>query len=136
MGSLSTRALLLLAALGWSLASATQAQASGGLCAESALPAASEPEHAVPMAFAPFDPFEPLDERDLPWCTSADDPRCAPLPAHAPASDDASRGCAGVLAPVSATRPHVHPHAVRHTACVGLCEAVGTRLRLERPPRM
>lgn len=129
--------MLLLAALGSGLGWTVQARANDGLCAESAsvMPVAAEPEQAARPMLEPLAPFEPLDERELPWCTSADDPRCAPLPAHAPASDDPSRGCAGVLAKASATQPHDHPHAVLHTACVGLSETVGTRLRLERPPR-
>jgi hypothetical protein len=137
MGRPSTRVLLLLAALGTSLGWTVQARANDGLCAESAsvMPVAAEPTQPAPSSLELLAPLVPFDERELPWCTSADDPRCAPLPAHAPVSDGPSRGCAGVLAPLRAAQPHDHPHAVLHTACVGLSEAAGTRLRLERPPR-
>ena len=130
MGRSLTRGSLLLAVLA-PLAYAAQAHAAVGVCAEAALVSAPEPL-AAPL---PEPLREPLGDEELPWCTNADDPRCAPLPGHVPSSPQLGHGYTGVLASVQAERPDDYPHAVHHTACVGLRRAEGTRLRLERPPR-
>jgi hypothetical protein len=86
---------------------------------------------------APLEGQLPLrDERDedLPWCTSADDPRCAPLPGDSAAVSMALRqplaaaahGDAMASSPASEEEltPHVGP-----SPCTGISN------RVERPPR-
>jgi len=76
----------------------------------------------------------PPHEDELPWCVSADDPRCAPLHNDSAPPNTERRITAGVFAAV--TSPLIVGESVRtFTACVGLAPHPGVHHRVERPPR-
>jgi hypothetical protein len=77
----------------------------------------------------------PLGDEDLPWCVSADDPRCAPL------HTDAGRLGSETSAAFTASQPHesttLQPTASCETRTPrsGLAPRSGISHRIERPPR-
>lgn len=75
----------------------------------------------------------PLRDDELPWCSGAEDPRCAPLhTSSAPSgSDCAVRGVAAEASP-SSLPPQFEQG---FTACIGLLSHAGVNHRVERPPR-
>ena len=120
----------------------------GGVMAVAVLGAALLPRigHAqsamcVEPAFAPAAPRAalaevpaPPREEDLPWCASADDPRCAPLPGDSTALRLALRQ---PLAAAAATLPRstAVTGEFAFTPRTGLVPHAGIRNRVERPPR-
>jgi hypothetical protein len=111
-------------------AQAPHAAALAGLCSEAAPIAMLDVEDAHADAPLP----SPLRDEELPWCASADDPRCAPLDnSRAPSSVGVRKAPAIEVAalPTEAIAEAAHdfmPHA-------GLAPSAGTSSRLERPPR-
>jgi hypothetical protein len=84
--------------------------------------------HAAPAREAP------LPEDELPWCVSADDPRCAPLHTDSGPLGPERYSPAGVFA--TEPSPTTVAGAVRTmTACAGLVAHQGVHHRVERPPR-
>jgi hypothetical protein len=100
---------------------------------EGLLIAQSAREHSAPIANdgAPV----PLREEDLPWCVSADDPRCAPL------HNDAGRFGSDSSVGFTAAQPHADALPPKPPACEtwtpssGLAPRLGVSHRVERPPR-
>jgi hypothetical protein len=84
-------------------------------------------EHAAPA---------PLREEDLPWCVSADDPRCAPL------HPDAGRLGSETSAAFTASQSNASSSPPAFAACEvrtphgGLAARPGIHHRVERPPRL
>jgi hypothetical protein len=84
-------------------------------------------EHAAPA---------PLGEEDLPWCVSADDPRCAPL------HSDAGRLGSDTSTGFTASQAHDDaalargPSSETRTPRSGLAPRPGISHRIERPPRL
>jgi hypothetical protein len=124
---------LLLAA--W-LCAPTDAHALDALCQEPVQPAAapgSVVDVEVPLAPVAL-PLGPSSESDVPWCTSADDPRCAPLDAPHPVTQVSTSGplhtpqSATVAPPLLLTRPKGR--------VLGRSEVrPGHGRRIERPPQ-
>jgi len=84
--------------------------------------------HAAPARQAP------LRDDELPWCVSADDPRCAPLHNGSGPLSTERHIAAGVFA--TEPFPAVVAETVRSfTARVGLVPHPGIHHRVERPPR-
>jgi hypothetical protein len=76
----------------------------------------------------------PLPEDDLPWCVSADDPRCAPLRNDSGPLSTERRIAAGVF--LDTASPAMLPETIQtFTECVGLVPHQGVHHRVERPPR-
>jgi hypothetical protein len=83
--------------------------------------------HVAPARQAPR-------EDELPWCVSADDPRCAPLHNGSGPLSTERHLAAGVFATESS--PSVSAENVRtFTSRVGLVAHPGVQNRVERPPR-
>jgi hypothetical protein len=84
-------------------------------------------EHAAPA---------PLREEDLPWCVSADDPRCAPL--HPDAGRLGSETSAAFTASQSnaSSTPRAFAASEARTPHSGLAPRLGVSHRVERPPRL
>ena len=84
--------------------------------------------HAAPARQAP------PREDELPWCVSADDPRCAPLHNDSGPLSTERRITAGLFA--TAPCPLIVAESARtFTTCVGLLPHPGVHHRVERPPR-
>jgi hypothetical protein len=89
--------------------------------------------HVAPAHQAPPRQAPPYDD-ELPWCVSADDPRCAPLHNDSGPLSTERRVTAGVFATPSS--PVISAESVRtFTTRVGLFPHPGVRHRVERPPR-
>jgi len=95
-----------------------------------------------PLSIAPAAPAagdergatQPTDD-ELPWCVSAEDPRCAPLhhgagPLGAPARFTATPAYGG-----AATTPELRLVGQNTTPRIGLAPRLGVKHRVERPPR-
>jgi hypothetical protein len=86
-------------------------------------------------AAAPHTVPAPLRDEDLPWCVSADDPRCAPL------HTDAGRLGSDTSAAFTASQPHEGTTLPSAASCEtrtprsGLAPRPGISHRVERPPR-
>jgi hypothetical protein len=92
-----------------------------------------EPGNEPTLQAAPARQALPRED-ELPWCVSADDPRCAPLHHGSGPLSTERRITAGVFATVSP--PTILAESVRTvTACVGLLPHPGVHHRVERPPR-
>jgi hypothetical protein len=74
------------------------------------------------------------EDDELPWCVSADDPRCSPLRHDAPPLPIATRPIPGAAAEAITPPPPVIA-AQRFTAHSGLAPRPGVASRVERPPR-
>jgi hypothetical protein len=73
-------------------------------------------------------------EDELPWCVSADDPRCAPLHGSPRPVDSALRRAAGM--PCDVAPPTIEPNSdLEFGTRVGLIPHDGVSQRVERPPR-
>jgi hypothetical protein len=125
-----SRRIAALAVLGAALWLPQDALAQSAMCAEPAFIVAVE---RVPAA-QPEAPA-PLRDEELPWCTGADDPRCAPLHGDSTALRLALRQ------PLAATMTTVpldsarSDESAKFSACAGLVAHAGIRHRIERPPR-
>ena len=114
--------------LGAALVLPQSAVAQSAMCAAPDFAAAlerAEHEAALPL---------PLRDEDLPWCATAEDPRCAPLDSH---SAPVALGLRQPLAAAtcdSATRFAASDDST-FTPRVGLLPRAGTSSRIERPPR-
>ena len=99
------------------------------MCTEAAFSAALEhAEHEAAL------PLQPRDE-DLPWCASAEDPRCAPLDSHsAPVGLGLRQPLAVTTAEVATARRPAADDST-FTSRVGLAPRAGISNRIERPPR-
>ena len=75
----------------------------------------------------------PRDE-ELPWCVSADDPRCAPLHHDTAPPQVGSRLPMAALADAPTRGDFATGHQA-HTARAGLARNPGISHRVERPPR-
>jgi putative hemolysin len=76
----------------------------------------------------------PLREEDLPWCVSADDPRCAPLHHDSAPTQLVARLMVTAHAdtPARDNLPNGSQALTPHT---GLTPRPGVQERIERPPR-
>jgi hypothetical protein len=78
----------------------------------------------------------PASDEELPWCANADDPRCAPLPAHSTPPELALRVFAATVVTDKTTLASAPAREITHVACAdGLPPASGVHARVERPPR-
>jgi hypothetical protein len=80
-------------------------------------------------------PPPPSDE-ELPWCASAEDPRCSPLPAHSTPPELAVRVFAATVLTDKTTLASAPAGEITHVAYADeLPPASGVHARVERPPR-
>ena len=97
-----------------------------------------EPTFAMPTelaAAAQTDAPAPLGDDELPWCTGADDPRCAPLHGDSTALRLALRQPLAAAAGAGAERTAQGEESSEPTPHAGLLPRAGIRQRIERPPR-
>jgi hypothetical protein len=121
------RPITALAVLGAALSLTQSALAQSAMCVEQEF-AASIERAAAPEAPAP------LRDEDLPWCTGADDPRCAPLHGDSTALRLALRQplAAATVALRASTASAAESQFTPRT---GPVPHAGIRHRVERPPR-
>jgi hypothetical protein len=93
-----------------------------------------DPGAPLTVHVAPTRQAAPPPEDELPWCVSAEDPRCAPLHTDSGPLSTERRITAGVFATV-ASPLNVAESARTFTTCVGLVPHPGVHHRVERPPR-
>jgi hypothetical protein len=100
-----------------------------------------KPRLTIAMCAAPFGAaapahaaVPPLHEEELPWCVSADDPRCAPLHHDSAPIQLVTRLLVTAHAdtPARASIPNGSPALTPH---IGLTPRPGVQERVERPPR-
>lgn len=88
------------------------------------------------LAALPSLPVLPLSDDELPWCASAEDPRCSPLPAHSTPPELAVRVFAATVLSDQTTLACAPAREVTHVANAGLSPSFGVHYRVERPPRL
>jgi hypothetical protein len=120
-----------LAVLGAALLLPQSALAQSAMCVE---PVFSPIAVSVERSAAQPDAPAPLRDEDLPWCTGADDPRCAPL------HDDSTALRLAVRQPLAAATDALCASTARAaesklTPRTGPLPHAGIRQRVERPPR-
>jgi hypothetical protein len=133
------RSLAAFAVLGVALLLSQNALAQSAMCVEPSFGSGTAPAlrggaMPIPRTAAQPDAPAPLHEEDLPWCTGADDPRCAPL------HGDSSALRLALRQPLSAATsavPASTSSAVESefTPRTGLVPNAGVCHRVERPPR-
>jgi len=104
------------------------AEAQSAMCAEPALDLLTA--RVAPPSEAP----SPVRDEDLPWCASAEDPRCAPLHGDSSSIRMALRHPLAATASPVAERP-TGSGDFTFTPDVGLIARPGISNRVERPPR-
>ena len=122
------RRLEALALFGALTALTQSAAALSPMCTEPSFASAQEQREA--QAIVPT----PLREEDLPWCASAEDPRCAPL------HGDTGSLAIGIRQATAVAADAVVPRRApvgdeRFTPNLGLHPHAGVASRIERPPR-
>jgi hypothetical protein len=80
-------------------------------------------------------PAQPTHEDDLPWCVSADDPRCAPLHTGTRSQDTDSHRIAPSAACDPTSMAVAPAYRASFTPASGLLPQAGIDQRVERPPR-
>jgi len=98
------------------------------MCAEPALDLLTA--RVAPPSEAP----SPTRDEDLPWCASAEDPRCAPLHGDSSSIHMALRHPMAATASPAARRP-IEADDCTFTPDAGLAARPGISNRVERPPR-
>lgn len=125
-----SRRIAALALLGAALWLPQDALAQSAMCAEPTFIVAAEHLEA-----APTEPPAPLRDEDLPWCTRADDPRCAPLHGESAALRLALRQPLAATTSPRPADPACGSEAREFTPCPGIAAHTGISNRIERPPR-
>jgi hypothetical protein len=129
------RLLAALVVLGAALAPVSNARAFSTMCTEQSFVSfadESEAEQDVPMQPAAVP--APLRDEELPWCTSAADPRCSPINGNSSPASAGLRQPAAIHVDMPAT-DLVSAAEFEFTPQLGLHPSAGEGSRVERPPR-
>jgi hypothetical protein len=82
----------------------------------------------------PSEAPSPMRDEDLPWCASAEDPRCAPLHGDSTSIRIALRHPLAAASAFAPQRPSASDDG-KFTPNAGLAPRAGISNRVERPPR-
>lgn len=129
------RLLAALVVLGAALAPISSARALSTMCTEQSIVSFVDEAEATPEA--PLQPIavpSPLRDEDLPWCTSAEDPRCSPMRGNSSPASPGLRQPAAIHVGVPVASP-VPATELEFTPQLGLHPSAGEGSRVERPPR-
>jgi hypothetical protein len=118
-----------LAVLAAALVLPHSAEAQSAMCAEPAVDLLLTARIAAPSEAPP-----PVRDEDLPWCASAEDPRCAPLHGDSSSIRMALRQPLAATTAPAARRPSGSDDCT-FTSDAGLAARPGISNRVERPPR-
>lgn len=104
------------------------AEAQSAMCAEPAV------ELLTARIAPPSEAPSPVRDEDLPWCASAEDPRCSPLHGDSSSIRMALRHPLAAAASPAPQRPTASDDCT-FTPDAGLAARPGISHRVERPPR-